>query len=67
MQMQRSTSSLQFATCQIRLYPSPGDKQQCKALFKNHVELRIARHIADGAKHFKVTQPQHTQVVGTSE
>jgi hypothetical protein len=48
------------------LYPSPSDNQQCKELFNNHVELRIARHIADGAKHFKVTQPQHTQVVGTS-
>ena len=48
------------------LYPSPGGKQQCKALFENHVELRIARQIADGAKHFNVTQPQHTQVVGTS-
>jgi hypothetical protein len=28
--------------------------------------LGIARHIADGAKHFKATQPRHKQVVGTS-
>ena len=48
------------------LHPSPSDKQQREALFKNHVELRVARHIADGAKHFKATQPRHKQVVGTS-
>lgn len=48
------------------LHSNSSDEQQREALFKNHVELRIARHIADGAKHFKATQPRHKQVVGTS-
>ena len=44
----------------------PHDKQQRDALFSRHVELRVSRHIADGAKHFEVTHPQHIQVAGTS-
>lgn len=44
----------------------PHDKQQRDALFARHVELRISRHIADGAKHFEVTSPRHIQVSGTS-
>lgn len=44
----------------------PSDEQQRKALFAKHVELRVARHIADGAKHFEATRAQHIQVAGTS-
>lgn len=44
----------------------PQDSQKQKALFDKHVELRIARHIADGAKHFEATDRQHVQVAGTS-
>lgn len=35
-------------------------------LFSKHVELRICRHLADGAKHFEVTHSRHKQVVTTS-
>jgi hypothetical protein len=35
------------------------------ALFGQHVELRICRHLADGAKHFLVTHPRHEQVSAT--
>jgi hypothetical protein len=31
-----------------------------------HVQLRIARHIADRAKHFEVTAKHHRQVEGTT-
>jgi hypothetical protein len=31
-------------------------------LFNQHVELRICRHIADGAKHFEATHSNHKQV-----
>lgn len=34
--------------------------------FAQHVQLRICRHIADGAKHFTATAKQHQQVEGTS-
>lgn len=34
--------------------------------FAQHVQMRICRHIADGAKHFKATQKQNQQVEGTS-
>ena len=33
---------------------------------EQHVQLRIARHIADRAKHFEVTAKHHKQVTGTS-
>jgi hypothetical protein len=48
------------------LHPKDKDKAKRSALFKNHVELRIARHIADGAKHFEATRNHHLQVAGTS-
>lgn len=35
-------------------------------VFKQHVELRVCRHIADGAKHFLATHTNHRQVSGTS-
>jgi len=44
----------------------PRNKPEQRALFDKHVELRIARHIADGAKHFEATYDQHFQVEGTS-
>lgn len=34
--------------------------------FAKYVQLRICRHIADGAKHFEVTAKHHQQIVGTS-
>jgi hypothetical protein len=34
--------------------------------FAQHVQLRICRHIADGAKHFEATAKQHQQIEGTS-
>lgn len=34
--------------------------------FARHVQLRICRHIADGAKHFEATAKQHQQIEGTS-
>jgi hypothetical protein len=44
----------------------PADESRRKALFAKHVELRIARHIADGSKHFEATHAQNIQVAGTS-
>jgi hypothetical protein len=44
----------------------PNDKQKQNALFEKHVELRIARQLGDGAKHFEATHSQHFQVAGTS-
>jgi len=41
-------------------------EEQRKTLFERHVELRISRHIADGAKHFVATHRQNYQVEGTS-
>jgi len=41
-----------------------GDKGS--ALFKRYVELRIARHIAEGAKHFEATDTRHKQVSATT-
>ena len=35
-------------------------------LFAQHVELRVCRHIADGAKHFEATRSNHKQVSGTT-
>ena len=46
------------------LYPT--DESRRKALFAKHVELRIARYIADGSKHFEATHAQNIQVAGTS-
>jgi len=45
----------------------PGDDHAQKALFNRHVELRVCRHLADGAKHFQLTAPHHTQVLSTTE
>ena len=47
------------------LYPDDNSKSQ--ALFKQHVELRICRHIADGAKHFVATDKRHHQVLRTAK
>jgi hypothetical protein len=44
----------------------PNNKTASKDLFENHVELRICRHIADGAKHFEATHSQNKQIKGTS-
>ena len=44
----------------------PHNEALRKSLFASHVELRIARHIADGSKHFEATHPQNVQVAGTS-
>jgi len=44
----------------------PSDESQRKALFAKHVELRVARHIANGSKHFEATHAQNRQVAGTS-
>lgn len=46
------------------IYPDDDAKQ--KLLFQEHRGLRIARHIADGAKHFEVTAKHHFQVAGSS-
>ncbi len=37
--------------------------QAASASFAASVELRICRHLADGAKHFAATHPQHKQVL----
>jgi hypothetical protein len=47
------------------LYPNQPKKRD--QLFSKHVEFRICRHLADGAKHFEATHPQHKQVAGTSK
>lgn len=44
----------------------PHDDAKVKALFSQNVELRICRHIADGAKHFEATDERHIQVANTS-
>ena len=41
------------------------DSKKLKEIFKNHVESRICRHLADGAKHFVATNIHHTQVLST--
>jgi hypothetical protein len=50
------------------LYPEDGDLHRTKRkdLFNSYGELRVARQLADGAKHFIATHAQHTQVSGTS-
>lgn len=45
------------------LYPDDSAKRE--ALFSQHVELRISRHLAEGAKHFEATHPRHKQVAST--
>jgi hypothetical protein len=45
------------------LYPNEPEKRD--KLFLDHVELRICRHLADGAKHFEATDPRHKQVANT--
>jgi hypothetical protein len=47
------------------LYPNDRDSQD--RFFAKHVEMRISRHLADGAKHFEVTHPQHRQVASTNK
>ena len=47
------------------LYPNKPAKRD--RLFSKHVELRICRHFADGAKHFEATHRQHKQVASTSK
>ena len=47
------------------LYPNQNTKKE--ELFAKHVELRICRHLADGAKHFEATNPKHKQVSDTSK
>lgn len=44
----------------------PHDASKRDALFAQHVELRICRHLADGAKHFFLNNPRHRQVQGTA-
>ena len=45
------------------LYPK--DHKKIEQLFLLHVELRICRHLADGAKQFEVTHQKHKQVINT--
>lgn len=45
------------------LYPNDPTKRE--GLFSQYIELRICRHLADGAKHFEVTHPKHKQVINT--
>jgi hypothetical protein len=45
------------------LYPK--DDQKVANVFSQYIELRICRHLADGAKHFEATQDRHKQVVKT--
>jgi hypothetical protein len=43
----------------------PNDRRSQNDFFAQHVELRICRHLADGAKHFELHNPQHQQVRST--
>lgn len=45
----------------------PNERKERARLFEKHVELRICRHLADGAKHFEATHSQHRQVKNTAE
>ncbi len=38
------------------------DHQKIESVFAQYIELRICRHLADGAKHFEATHPKHKQV-----
>lgn len=44
----------------------PNDSASRDAVFAKYVELRICRHLADGAKHFLATHVQHKQVQSTN-
>ena len=44
----------------------PDDLYKREALFSSHVELRVCRHLAEGAKHFEATEARHKQVADTS-
>lgn len=46
------------------LYPK--DEAKRTALFQGSVELRVCRHIAEGAKHFEPTDKRHKQVGDTA-
>lgn len=43
----------------------PGDEAKARAMIEAHPELRVCRHIADGAKHFVLTAKHHCQVQRT--
>ncbi|MGB8409291.1 MAG: hypothetical protein WCE58_05215, partial [Gallionella sp.] len=43
----------------------PNDSAKCDALFAQYVELRVCRHLGDGAKHFIATDRRHKQVRST--
>ena len=43
----------------------PRDKSKVADIFKSHVELRICRHLGDGAKHLQATRSTHKQVQDT--
>lgn len=44
----------------------PKDSASRDRHFSDHVELRVCRHLADGAKHFILTHKQHQQVQTTT-
>ena len=44
----------------------PNEPRLSENHFANHVELRVCRHLADGAKHFVVNDPRHHQVQATA-
>ena len=44
----------------------PNDPSKRSALFEQHVELRVCRHIAEGAKHFILHDARHQQVRETA-
>ena len=49
----------------VRHFPEwlhPNDHSKIESIFSQHLELRICRHLADGAKHFEATHPKHKQV-----
>jgi hypothetical protein len=48
------------------LFPEGVDAAKRKAIFDAHVELRIARHIANRGKHFIATHSQNRQIEGTT-
>lgn len=43
----------------------PNDKGRIDHLFRENLELRVCRHIADQGKHFEATAPMHAQVADT--
>ena len=45
----------------------PGDDAKAHAMIEAHAELRVCRHIADGAKHFVLRAKHHRQVLRTEK